>query len=505
MRIIDIAICIDNNDPRGIGRIRAVRYSSYTGQLEKALDYNAWDDKDLFTANPFLPTNLNFIPEKGQAVKIINYDTDKDTVNLEYIAGPFTTNYDFNGQTHSAMLENTTYGIAAKHGANIKNTDGNYVNPKSVGSLAEYVDYGVYGKYGSDVIFTENGVHLRGGKLISKSFASPNQRNQLLQQPLMSDNTSTLHLKKFPKKVEYVNEEVLEENLQKSHVKYFVEYNITSFTGGTANIDFYVYNTQNEASNFSTDNSQLSDVSLTSGSTLVNVSNVMNKYKTPLNTSPTLSFTAKTTQEAYILVRTNLYLLHTEGLNYFNSSVYSETNMHPFYFRPTYECKSKNLSTTTEIENRNTILSKIKISNMVKQGLIYSKSFVNAPTTKTKKSQKVLKDNTTTEQTFAAVKSDKIYFVSTDTNEYKKPIDFTKIDKYDPTQENYIKDIEPNTYALVRGEVLVDVLHGIVDLLESHRHQPTAPLSQLDPNYKKLLDKINTLETDMLNNSIRIN
>ena len=53
MKIIDIAICIDNNDPKGIGRIRAVRYSSYTGELEKAFDYNAWDDKDLFTAIPF--------------------------------------------------------------------------------------------------------------------------------------------------------------------------------------------------------------------------------------------------------------------------------------------------------------------------------------------------------------------------------------------------------------------------------------------------------------------
>ena len=116
MKIIDIAICIDNNDPKGIGRIRAIRYSSYTGQLEKAFEYNAWDDKDLFTAIPFLPTNLNFIPEKGQAVKIINYDTDKDTVNLEYIAGPFTTVHDFSGQNHSGQLENTTYGIAAKHG-----------------------------------------------------------------------------------------------------------------------------------------------------------------------------------------------------------------------------------------------------------------------------------------------------------------------------------------------------------------------------------------------------
>jgi hypothetical protein len=502
MRIVDIAICIDNNDPKGIGRIRAVRYSSYTGQLERALDYKAWDDKDLFTASPFLPTNLNYIPEKGQAVKIITYDTEKDTVNLEYIAGPFTTNYDYNGQTHSAMVENTTYGIQAQHGQDIKSVDGIYLNPKSVGAFAEHQDYGLYGKYGSDVIFTENGVHIRGGKLISKPFASANQRTQLLQQPLMSDNTSTLHLKKFPKRIEYVNDEVIEENLQKSHVKYFVEYNITSFDGGASNIEFYVYNTEKEGNNFITSNFELGDVTLGSGSTLINVANVMNKSTT--DTSPTLIFTASTIQEMYQTIRLNLYQLHSDGLNYYNPSVYSETNMHPFYFRPTNDCKSRIL-TSNQLANRNTIFSKIAVSTLIKQGLVYSKTFINAPTTKTKKTQKVIKDDTSTEQTFAAVKSDRIYFVSTDTNEYKKPIDFTKIDKYDPTQVNYIKDIEPNTYALVRGEVLVDVLHSIVDLMESHRHQPTEPLSQLDPNYKKLIDKINTLENDMLNNSIRIN
>mgnify|MGYP003704927607 CR=1 FL=1 len=49
MKLIDIAICIDNLDPKHMGRIRCVRYSSYTGEQEKAVGYNPWDDKDLFT------------------------------------------------------------------------------------------------------------------------------------------------------------------------------------------------------------------------------------------------------------------------------------------------------------------------------------------------------------------------------------------------------------------------------------------------------------------------
>jgi hypothetical protein len=240
MKIIDIAICVDNNDPKGIGRIRAVRYSSYTGELEKAFDYNAWDDKDLFTAIPFLPTNLNFIPEKGQSVKIINYDTDKDTVNVEYIAGPFTTMHDYNGQTHSAQLENTTYGIAARHGEDVKDNKGNYIKPKSNGSLAKNTDYGVYGKYGSYVIFTENGVNIRGGKLLSKSFATSAQKKTLLSHPTMSDNSSTIHLKKYPKKLEYNNQDVITSTLQVQQIKYFIEYDISNFLGGEVEIKFYV-------------------------------------------------------------------------------------------------------------------------------------------------------------------------------------------------------------------------------------------------------------------------
>jgi hypothetical protein len=503
MKIIDIAICIDNNDPKGIGRIRAIRYSSYTGQLEKAFEYSAWDDKDLFTAIPFLPTNLNFIPEKGQAVKIINYDTDKDTVNLEYIAGPFTTLHDFNGQNHSGQLENTTYGIAAKHGEDVKNKDGNYVKPKSNGSLAKSVDYGIYGKYGSDVIFTENGVNIRGGKLLSKEYATRDQKKLLLTHPIMSDNSSSIHLKKYPKKLEYIKKEVIEENLQIQPIKYFVEYNITSFTGGSTNIEFYVYDTKNGGSQFVSSNTKLEDIVLNSDCILINTFNIVNR--TTGSTTPTINITADTLQETYVNIRLNLYKLHHEGLNYF-SSVYSETNLHPFYFRPTKECKERILISDEFEKNRKIIFNKVTMGNRIQEGIVFSKSTFDAPVVQNKKVSNVLEEDTDrVEQSFATVKSDRVYLLSTDTNEYKIPVDFTKIDKYEPSHENYIKDIEPNTYALVRGEVLIDVLQSMIKLITSHEHNLMGPLVQTDPNFGNLMKKISSLENDMLNKSIRTN
>ena len=144
MKIIDIGKCIDNVDPLGIGRIRVSRYNDYTGQKEKAIDYEPWGDRDLFLATPFLPNNLNFIPEINQSVKIIQYNSDKDTVNVEYIAGPFTTMYDYNGQTFSQQIANTTYGTSVKRKPKIRNSTGEYINKKSENTFANERDFAIY-------------------------------------------------------------------------------------------------------------------------------------------------------------------------------------------------------------------------------------------------------------------------------------------------------------------------------------------------------------------------
>ena len=68
-----------------------------------------------------------------------------------------------------------------------------------------------------------------------------------------------------------------------------------------------------------------------------------------------------------------------------------------------------------------------------------------------------------------------------------------------------METIEPNTFALVRGEILVKVLNAILDLFTSHVHTPAKPLIKEDPNFSTLQTLILNLERDMLNNAIRIN
>ena len=168
MKIISLAICVDNNDPKALGRIRCEPIDESISGIENITEYEPWSENDSFIALPFLPNNINFIPEKNQTVKIIRYNEEKTTVNQEYIAGPFTTRYDFNLQTFSQQIGPTTYGTSVKKKSDLITNDKGELPPDCKDTLHRYQDYAIDGKYGSDLVFTEGGIVLRGGKLLAK-------------------------------------------------------------------------------------------------------------------------------------------------------------------------------------------------------------------------------------------------------------------------------------------------------------------------------------------------
>ncbi len=508
MKIIDIAIVKENNDPLGIGRVRFSEFNETVSGKERAFaDYEKWGPKDRFVAKPLLPVNINMIPLTGQSIMILVFDTDKDTANQFYIPGPFTTTHDIGSQRYQQQVTHTTFGMSNDYGENIfhpnSTKDNDYVEPRAEGSIAKKGDYGVYGTYGSDVIFTENGVNIRGGKLLSKEFANEDDRARLIHQPLMAEKSATLHLKKFPYPLEYKEQESTQISGATGPVKYMVEYSVDSFDNVATNVKFYIYNLENAGDTFKVERTNIGDIPITSDCILLNPDNVL--YKNQANTTgATLTYSVENYIEAYVTIRNTINQLHNNGLDSLDST-YTDSEMHPFYFRPTFECLNREL-TAPQAANRSTIFQNVTPFQKTQKGLIYSYSSVNIPqSTKINKENVLAKSDKNQEQTFAALKSDKIYFLSTDTNEYERLVDFTKINKYEPTQVNYVQDIEPNTYATVRGEVLVELLKSMMDLFESHQHNLTDPLVKEDPNFVRLQRQINTLENDLLNNSIRIN
>ena len=507
MKIIDIGICIDNNDPKGLGRIRCVRFSDYVSEKEKADTYEPFSENDIFIANPFLPANINFVPEVDQAVKIINYNPEKENVNVEYIAGPFTTIHNFNDQSFSPQLTNTTYGVSIKHKPNIFDSKNNYRKNSSQGSIAKKEDYGIYGKYGSDLIFTENGLQLRGGKLLSKERANSKDRQDIYTYPIMSKKSSVLTLKKFPYKMVKKVEETKTESVDVKDMRHLIEYDIVDSSNNTTlsdpfAINFYVYKITKSFG-------ELLKTNVFNENTVVpdNLKKLINVEQDGI--SPTHKIILPPSDDVIVIVseiRDFLYTLHEKDLNKINP-LYEKGELHPFYFRP-----KQSLTTLPDTEYdtiKQIIFSSISIYGVgPKSGLIFSSggAIPQVKVKKTKKEKFVL-DKKSNEQTFSSLKSDKIYFLSTDTNNTEKLVPFENLEKYELSQNDYIEKIDPNTYSIVRGENLVRLLETIIDVLFKHEHNVMGPFVKTDQfqAYVDLTKLIETMRNDLLNNSIRIN
>lgn len=516
MKIIDIGICIDNVDPKGLGRIRYVRHSDYVGGKEKALTYEPWSKDDLFVATPFLPTNINFIPENKQAVKIITYNTDKLNTNQEYIAGPFTTMFDFNSQTYSQQIDDKTYGNANKQRDNIINKNDDYIDKKTVGSFAKKTDYGIYGKFGSDVIFTENGLMLRGGKLLTKGASSSTNRKKMLTYPIMGKRPSaSLSLKKFPKKMVLEEKKRTKVETEVKDIKYILEYEIDNLSQ-TTKINFFLYKVLKKLgritkTNFFNENTPLP----------IEVLKLINTESS--DTTPTFSIDVGVDNSNHISTEINniLYIIISGGLKgllktfgelFSQLSIVelpNEGEEFPLYFRPSAKFIQMVPLNENEKTYKQTILSKVKAFNLgPKSGLIWSQTQLNVPVKKQVIKTRELKTiESSPEQTFASLRSDMLFLLSTDTNETEKSIKFNDLDKYEYTQEDYIKKIEPNTYSTVRGENLLKLIYQIIAVIFSHEHNVTGPMVQAleHSEYTQLLELLKTVENDLLNKSIRIN
>jgi len=519
MKIVDIGVCLDNNDPKGLGRIRVVDYDDYIGGKSNIKEgIQNWSKDDPFVASPFLPNNINFIPENKQAVKIIRYDTEKTTVNQEYIAGPFSTRYDFNSQEFNTQISQTSYGVSVEDKVDIIKNEEGTLPENCKNALSKYRDYSVGGKYGSDALFTQDGLVLRGGKLIQKEVAS-NQNRELLTKgfPIVSDKVAKLHLKKFGPK-QFISEEIKTENVtENSNLKFIIEYDVDNLTNPTY-VNFYLYQIKpNVTEKYNSSNFTESTQILSGESVFLSESGNTYTFRIDLN-SIFLYNVASLNEKIKLIYQEIRNKLKTIQSNGFEDIVpfkiltdlivtQSDSNIYPFFFRPTNEFENRS-TTSTEKNNRLTLFNNIKIPGSTsKSSLVYNRDKVTPNTKTVEKVIKVLKtDSTSFEQTFGNVTADKIYLLSTDTNFTDKKIDFPVLNTYEYDQSDYIEKIEPNTYSLVRGEILLDFIDALYTVLTSHVHNINkeyvkngySPHAKLEILYKKLRD-------ELINKSIKIN
>jgi hypothetical protein len=215
-------------------------------------------------------------------------------------------------------------------------------------------------------------------------------------------------------------------------------------------------------------------------------------------------------------IRTKLLKIKEDGfVGLFNVDVNKKfsnpedlTNIYPFFFRPTTSFRTTQTSNTTELERKNTVLSNIRLAKgVVQSGLVWSATQFKAPSfTKEEEIEKLIKDSSSREQTFGSVVADKLYLLSTDTNFTGKSIDFEKLDGYEYTQENYLNLIDPNTYGVVRGEILLEFLRSMFNVMLTHTHNINKPYARTDYEaHNTMVELYNKLESELLNKSVRIN
>jgi hypothetical protein len=528
MKIVDIGVCFDNNDPKGLGRIRVIDYDDYVGGKSNVLEnYEPWSKDDPFLAIPFLPNNINFIPEKKQTVKIVRYDTDKTTVNQEYIAGPFTTRFDFNSQTYNEQIADTSYGVSIKPKVDIIKNEEGELPENSKNALSKYRDYSVSGKYGSDVIFTENGVVLSGGKLLSKSRATKTERELISKGfPLVSKKNAKIHLKKFSDKKFLVDEVTEEKIVESKRLKYVIEYDVDDLTNPQF-CNFYIYQISPNFSVPKYDSNNFTEFTEILTEEVIFLNESPNQYTFRVDLNNIEGFSGSTLNnkivQTYLTIRNNITEIHKNGFNGVipfkiltdlivpNVGTFNPKNLinvHPFYFRPTQEFKNRVLN-NTDFNNRNLILSKIMLTSKTPpgSGLVYDSERITPPVRFIEKTKQVLKtDNTIKEQTFGNITADKIYFLSTDTNLTDKPIDFSVLNNYEYNQEDYLEKIDPNTYSFVRGEILLNFIDAVYKVLTTHVHNINKPYVKNDYDAHTEMERLyNKLRQDLINTSIKLN
>lgn len=504
MNIMEIGICTNNNDPKGLGRIRYIPYTSFTSEVENSLTYQEWDENDIFISYPFLPPHINLIPEVRQAVKLLKYDTEKMFQrNVEYITGPFTSPHDFENESFSSQVgKSLKNGSFVKPPPDLKTKEGQYKDKRSENSMINPEDYGFYGKYGSDLIFTKNGVTIRGGKLVSKDSLDKTTRKVTREIPLVSEKVSKLTLKKFPSTLKQdVPKLTTETSLEVDRIKFIVEYDLDDLTTPTE-LKIYVYEVlKNTQDKFKTNKFDLTTEFDYTDKNLIKIHND-NSINGNGETVPSVIIPITSIEMGGTLMRNFLVRFREDGLYAINNTG-SKTDIHPFYFKPTNNLQLNNVNNTI----KTTFFNDISLYGiLIKNGLVFSKKSIEPYfLTKEIKQSNYKSDNI--EQTFASLTSDFLVLLSTTATKGGNldPINFKELNQYEYTQDDFIKKILPNTYSLIRGENLIKLLNLMYEILVSHVHNINLPTLYKEDKMKELSDLIKTMEVDLLSNTIRIN
>lgn len=518
-RTIFYGECIDNRDPLGLGRIRAILKTENITDREKSVnealglrDIDKWTNKDPFVVRPLLPVFLNTVPKTspnnrhGEYVHLFySNNDDKSNKDKFYVGGVHSSLTMVNYEPYESAVKNANLGSRDKERKKLRNPKtGEEFEKNNIGVYPHPNDLSIYGRGSADIVVKEDSVLLRAGKF--NSLPKPNVY------PIASDKRAFLQLTKFNEKISYGSpKKFLKFKFQHKPIKLLVEYNIQNpennanpnvYTGA-----IYIYNLK---------------PSEKTGTQRFDISTIVNEEDKSLYFS--FQFTAITKEKVIELTNSILQGI-VDGLIPFLSEITPLVSpvgpyridkglSFPFYFRPQpslYAKLNSDNSTTREKTFISNLMNSIKVTDSSNggYGLVYDDTKQDTVPYVPEENVVIPKNVETLSNTAGLIGGDYLYLLSHKSQ--KKGSE--KIDLSNTLYgigPNVVADkIEPNTSSIVRGEELIELLNLIVQFLIGHVHpyHGMVPDSQSVNGIKfdELLNELRNANEKILNKYIRIN
>jgi len=177
-KITEYAVCVNNQDPKRAGRIRAVKpfgsdmtEAKITNPEQYIKDrdieaansnlYIPWGKKDPYVYGPFLPLHINVVPKVNEGVKLLKSEIAKGNSQEEYI-GPYISEEGYiENDSYEHGFQNTQQGKQDKGTlpfAPIGQNSEPKINPQGQpeeegkGSFANPDDVSIVGRENTDII-----------------------------------------------------------------------------------------------------------------------------------------------------------------------------------------------------------------------------------------------------------------------------------------------------------------------------------------------------------------
>jgi hypothetical protein len=495
-KIIYRGVVQDNVDPKGLGRVRVypndwiIADHKYVSDFDEKTD--AWSSpKDPFLFKPLIPNNLSFIPQVGDAVNIIYTDTSRQFIDGYYIPISVGNWSQFGHESAENQLSNTRDGLNYVGGPTLIKENGEYVKKKYDGAFPKFDDKTIT-TFNSDVIFKDNAIVIRSGKLHED--ASKKQG-----EPIRDENPGIFQIGKYDSRSKIVEKEPIETyEKEHSHVEVLFEYNIDNIDNqGFFSATVFVYKlAKKEGFTETTDFNQITDITNDERKLIIS-------KEVTGDSLEDLAFNIRHTIKQIIksgargLFGLDGFIKHTSSIN-----PTQLTSIYPFYFRPT-PAQFDGLISNPKFKST---IDLIHIKSRRGYGLIYSDEYDDTPE-RLVTTPVFERETETISNKRSVLITDTNYFISYDNNipVDERGIDFSKVSNYEIDENQLSEVIEPHTYALVRGEKLQELLDTIYLFMVTHVHNPAEP-AVVNPAVKDDLErKFRDFKQNILSKNNRIN